>query len=159
VWAEWTEARAEAMHVQLQIEIDAAGLEELRRLARERVPDARRDMVESAVRHTLVNTIRGNPVDTARSRASWVQSLERLGGTPPAGWRGPRPLQFAIDEGRSLARLEQDDGPHQTTVTATSRVFYVPYLEYGTSERPPYAMLQRALAVTRLMLPRLFRLD
>lgn len=51
-------------------------------------PEARRDMVESAVRQTLFNTIRGNPVDTARSRASWVQSLERLGGTPPAGWPG-----------------------------------------------------------------------
>ncbi|QDU41035.1 hypothetical protein Mal4_54000 [Maioricimonas rarisocia] len=145
--------------MQLRIEIDEAGIDSLRTLAEERLPEARRQMVESAVRLTLFNTIRGNPVDTARSRASWVQSLERLGGIPPAGWRGPRPIQFAIDEGRARALLQQKEDEHQTTVSATSRVFYVSFLEYGTGGRPPYAMLQRALISTRLLLPRLFRLD
>ncbi|MFG0333631.1 MAG: hypothetical protein ACF8TS_09745 [Maioricimonas sp. JB049] len=144
--------------MQLRITIDAAGIDALRTLADERLPEARRELVESAARLTLFNTIRGNPVDTARSRASWVLSLERLGGMPPAGWRGPRPVPFAIDEGRARALLQQNEDVHQTSISATSRVFYVPWLEYGTGHRPAWAMLQRALVVTRLMLPRLFRL-
>jgi hypothetical protein len=127
----------------------------LRRLADARLPAVRREAVEETFRELLAETIRLNPVETARSRAAWVASLEQLGGAPPAGWQGPHPT--AESEGRSLGRLDRDDGPDVTGITATNSVRYVPFLEYGTRRMAPFGMVRRALSRARLVLGERFR--
>lgn len=119
----------------------------LRRLADARLPAVRREAVEETFREMLAETIQLNPVETARSRAAWAAALEQLGGTPPAGWRGPRPT--AESEGRGLGRLHRNDGPDVTEVAAANGVRYVPFLEYGTRRTAPRGMVRRALSRAR----------
>jgi len=108
-----------------------------------RLPDLRRRIITVAMKHALAETIRFNPVDTARSRAAWVRSLEQLGGTPPAGGQGSHPS--AVDDGRALGQLQRHETADTTELTAFNSVDYVPHLEYGTSRMAPFAMARRAL--------------
>lgn len=107
----------------------------------------RRQAVEETFRELLAETIRLNPVETARSRAAWVAALEQLGGLPPAGWQGPQPT--GESEGRGLGRLDHDDGADVTDIAATNGVRYVPFLEYGTQRMAPFGMVRRALSRAR----------
>lgn len=130
-----------------------------RRFVSATLPQRRREAVESALRETLAEVIVLNPVETARSRAAWVGSLEELGGTAPANWQGPHPTQDA--EGRTAGRLIRQHEPDTSSVSASNAVSYVPLLEYGTSRLSPFAMARRALWLTRERtlgrLSRLFR--
>lgn len=127
----------------------------LERFVQSRLPEARLEMVEEAARLALTETIRANPVDTARSRAAWVASLEQLGGVPPADWRGPHPT--ADDEGRGQAMLTQQHERDVTEIVAGNLVEYVPFLEYGTSRMRPFGMVRRALGRLRPLVAALFR--
>jgi hypothetical protein len=133
--------------MQITLTLDDRATDELQRLADHRLPDLRRDVIEETARHALAETIAGNPVDTARSRAAWVASLEQLGGAPPAGWLGPH--SSADDEGRTHGELSHHHDRDVTEILATNSVDYVPHLEYGTSRLRPFRMARRALAQAR----------
>ena len=131
----------------VQVDVDDEALRQRLDLLREKeVPAARRDLSRRLMREVLRQTILRNPVDTARSRAAWVASLEQLGGTAPPGWRGPEPSASAIDEGRGLQELTESQTHGETEIEARSGVSYVPYLEYGTRKMAPFAMVRRSLA-------------
>lgn len=129
----------------------------VQRFTRDRLPDLRRDLVEATLRDTLTETVRLNPVDTARSRAAWVASLEQLGGRPPAGWQGPHPTAEAA--GRAAGSLVREHSLDHSSAAAANAITYVPFLEYGTARHTPFAMVRTALARARQrLLDRLRRL-
>ncbi|SFH68502.1 hypothetical protein [Planctomicrobium piriforme] len=142
------------MQIDIQIEGDAA--DRIRELSEGPLQSARRIMVQEAMVQCLQATIAGNPVDTARSRAAWVQPLEQLGGSPPSGWEGPHPT--AVEEGRRLGQLIQQESDQASTVSASNGVRYIGYLEYGTSRMAAVAMVRRSLLQVRSALAGLFRL-
>ncbi|QDT47074.1 hypothetical protein Pan258_11010 [Symmachiella dynata] len=117
------------------------------------VPRARRRLVRRVSRAALVRTIENNPVDTARSRASWVAALEQLGGAAPAGWEGSHPEGAAISEGRSRSGLVESSETELTEVVATSGVDYINYLEFGTQRMSPFQMVARSLQSLRPPVP------
>lgn len=119
----------------------------LRELVRRTLPERRRTAVEATLADALADTIQTNPVDTARSRAAWVTSLEQLGGRPSAGWQGPQPTGEA--EGRSAGALARQHDRDSSSAAATNAVAYVPFLEYGTSRMGPFAMVRRSLQLAR----------
>ena len=121
----------------------------LRRIAF-RLTENRRQAIEAAMKSTLVKAIQINPVDTARSRAAWVSSLEQLGGSPLSGWQGSTPTDVA--EGRDLGHLERTDTIDTTELTAFNEVDYARFLEYGAPRSSPHAMAGRALHATRQQL-------
>ncbi|MCA9053859.1 MAG: hypothetical protein KDA75_08480 [Planctomycetaceae bacterium] len=133
--------------MRIDIQIDDQLSPSVRRFLGAPLADGRRTAVESTARDALADTIRLNPVDTARSRAAWVDALERLGGTPPAGWQGPQGDGEA--EGRAAATLVKDHDRDQSLVSATNAVGYVGFLEYGTSRSRAFAMVRRSLLLAR----------
>jgi hypothetical protein len=141
----------------IEIHITGNAPENIRKLAQNAVPSARRQLVQDALAQTLQTTIELNPVDTGRSRAAWVSSLEELGGAPPADWEGPHPS--ATDEGRRLGHLSVADSADQSAASAVSAVSYVGYLEYGTRKMAPFAMVRRALLSVVPQLAALFHLS
>jgi hypothetical protein len=143
-----------AMRMEVRVSGDAA--EDLRQLAGSRLDSARQELVREAMIQTLQEIILGNPVDTARSRAAWVTSLEALGGSPPSGWEGPHPT--AIAEGRGQGKLSLQETRGESRATADNSVDYVPLLEYGTSRMAPYAMVRRSLVRVAGGIASLFRL-
>lgn len=132
------------MRITLNIEDQAS--DRLREL-QAALPEVRQEAVAETMRETLVEVIRLNPVDTARSRAAWVNALEQLGGVAPAGWQGPHPTQEHA--GRSRGQSAQQNDDDQTTVSASNGVDYVPLLEYGTRRTSPIGMVRRALQAAR----------
>lgn len=141
------------MSLRFQLEGDAA--EKIRQLAGTRLESARTQLVREAMINTLQATIERNPVDTARSRAAWVSSLEELGGTPPAGWEGPHPT--AADAGRQLGDLSLNDSGQISEARAVNAVSYISFLEYGSSGRSPKAMVRGALQQVAGRLREFFR--
>ncbi|WP_437186941.1 hypothetical protein SH668x_000312 [Planctomicrobium sp. SH668] len=143
----------------MRIEIDVTGdaPERIRELAQQSASEARERLIEDAMALTLTSVIMRNPVDTARSRAAWVQSLEELGRVPPAGWEGPHPI--AVSEGRRLGTLKKMDSTDVTQINATNSVDYVRFLEYGSSRTAPFAMVRAALQRITHSLSHLFRLS
>lgn len=135
--------------------VQRPGSGSLRRLIDRQLAAGRREMVRRAMRDTLVDVIRFNPVDTARSRSAWATPLERLGGVPPAGWQGPRPS--AVEEGSRLGRLEERHDRDVTEIAVSNGVRYVPLLEFGTSRMKPFAMVRRSLVATRRRIRRFLR--
>ncbi len=131
----------------------------IRQFASRQLPQRRDAATESTLRDTLTDVVRLTPVETGRSRAAWVASLEELGGRPPAGWQGPQPTGEV--EGRSAGQLTRQYTQDTSEAVAENRVAYVPFLEYGTSRMSPFAMVRASLvqARQRLMdrLQRLFR--
>lgn len=109
------------------------------------LPARRQTLTQQLAQQVLHQTIQTNPVDTARSRAAWVAPLEQLGGTPPQNWQGPHPNPTAIREGAAASSLTQTQTDHTTTLTVSNSVAYINYLEYGTRQSPPQAMLRRSL--------------
>ena len=143
--------------MQIDLQVTNHATPKLRRLLRKQLPNRRRTAVEQTARDALTDTIRLNPVDTARSRAAWVAALEQLGGTPPAGWQGEAPVGEVTAGGEGHAESRQDRDT--SLVTATNSVPYIPFLEYGTSRMSPFAMVRRSLLRARLrLLQRLRRL-
>jgi hypothetical protein len=136
------------MRIELQWHNEASP--RLRRLRHTRLPAMRREAVEETFRELLSETIRLNPVQTARSRAAWVAALEQVGGTPPAGWQGPQPT--GESEGRRLGVLRRHHEADVTDLAATNGVRYVPFLEYGTRRMAPFGMVRRALSRARRLL-------
>lgn len=133
--------------MRITVDIDGEARRRLQDLAGARLPELRRQAVEAAARQALTETILQNPVETARSRAAWVASLQQLGGAPPTGWQGPRPTGEA--DGRRQGRLDRTHDRDVTAVAAGNAVQYVPFLEYGTRRSAPFAMVRRALARAR----------
>ena len=131
--------------MRITFQIQGGDLQSLRELARYRVPEARRRMVEHGMEAALENTIQLNPVDTGRSRAAWKAALDELrgGGSNVTAGGGP------IGEGTSLGSLKHDHRETTTTISATNAVSYVPFLEYGTSRMTPFQMVRRSLAAVR----------
>lgn len=135
--------------MRVTFEIDDDVSDRLEELAAVDLPEARREMVDEAIRAALRDTVEFNPVDTGRSRSAWVAALAQLGGAPPAGWRGPKPQAGAIAEGASLGAAEAYDETDRSERAASNAVRYVPFLEYGTSRMSPFAMARRALRGVR----------
>ncbi|WP_437225296.1 hypothetical protein SH661x_004003 [Planctomicrobium sp. SH661] len=142
------------MKIEVRVEGEAA--ERIRDLCGQRLEDARSQLIRDAMIETLQRVIERNPVDTARSRAAWVRSLEELGGTPPAGWEGPHPSQ--VDAGRRAGKLTVENSKGISIASAMNFVHYVPFLEYGTSRMSPFAMARAGLQQVRSRLQELFRL-
>lgn len=125
---------------------DAQGFVKKFRLRFERqLPAARTRFTEEVARQVLYSTGRFNPVDTARSRASWVTSLMHLGLAPPAGWKGSRSKPKAVAQGYQSGEFKQTQKKDTTTIEATSHVEYVRYLEYGTRFMGPFRMVRKSL--------------
>jgi hypothetical protein len=141
--------------MQMDIRVSGDAAEDLRQLAGARLDRARQELMRESMIESLQEIIMGNPVDTARSRAAWVSSLEGLGGSPPSGWEGAHPT--AIAEGRGRGKFSLQDSQGQTRVTADNSVDYVALLEYGTSRSAPYAMVRRALTHVAGRVSSLFR--
>ncbi|MEZ6056547.1 MAG: hypothetical protein R3C01_07570 [Planctomycetaceae bacterium] len=124
----------------------------LLRRTEQRLTENRKRLVEAILANVLTEVIEFNPVDSARSRAAWVNSLEQLGVPAPPSWQGDNPT--AIAEGRRLGELLRTDSLDITERTAENSVDYVRYLEYGNSRQAPHSMVQRALHHRRQHLAR-----
>ncbi|WP_437194551.1 hypothetical protein [Planctomicrobium sp. SH527] len=142
--------------MQLNIQVTGDAAERIRELASEQLATSRDKMVQDASIASLQAIITATPVDTARTRSAWVQALEQLGGTPPAGWEGPHPTE--AEAGRRQGQLSRTSGDSQSSVVATNSVSYVNYLEYGTSRRAPFAMVRRGLQNVKSLVALMFRL-
>ena len=143
--------------MRLRIELDNTLRERINELSNETLPQRRQELIQQAMREGLAHIIETNPVDTARSRAAWVRSLEQLGATPPPGWQGPHPSE--IEAGRKRGRLQTAQSDSTSECIATNSVEYIPFLEYGTSKMAPFAMVRRALTTIERRLPEWFRLS
>lgn len=117
----------------------------LERAAGRELSEARRGMVEEAMKAALTETLQRNPVDTGRSRAAWGAALRQLGGELPADWGGSQANGAAMAEGAARGSLERSDHESTTGVSASNGVPYVGFLEYGTRRMAPFAMVRRAL--------------
>jgi hypothetical protein len=148
-------ARQREAPMRIQISVDGDGIERLKDLARYRVPDARRRMVELGMEKALESTVSLNPVDTGRSRAAWKSALDQLQGQ--ANTAGPSSGPLA--EGRSQGSLREEHAAETTGIAATNAVSYVPLLEYGTSRMTPFAMVRKSLMTIRSVIVTWFRLD
>lgn len=145
------------MSVLISLEITDGGREVRRWLEgikRREVPESRRRLVRRVTRTVLAKTIEYNPVDTARARAAWVESLEQLGGQAPPGWQGSRSESEAIDEGRSRSGLTEANESEQSEIRITNRVDYINYLEFGTRKMSAFQMVERSLRTVRPTIPR-----
>lgn len=120
-------------------------LDHIRTLQRT-LPGRRQALAQQLAQSVLQQTILANPVDTARSRAAWVNLLEQLGGTPTQNWQGPHPNPTAIREGANAATLTRTQTDNTSTLTISNAVPYIAWLEYGTRQTPPASMLRRSLA-------------
>jgi hypothetical protein len=139
----------------IEIQVRGRTSEQLRDLAGASLKSTRENLVREAMIESLQKIVEQNPVRTGQARAAWVQSLEELGGTPPAGWEGPQPT--GVETGRRLGTLSIDDGDEISRIEATNAVHYISYLEYGTSRMAPFAMVRSALLQLQTRLSQLFR--
>ena len=136
--------------ITLKTEVDAAGvISQFRRFHDKEFPLCRRTVVEEIAGDVLSMTIERNPVDTGRSRSAWVASLAQLGETAPAGWQGPHPVAAALSEGAGRASLDITHDAESTTITITTAVPYVAFLEDGTRAMAPFLMVTRSLSQVR----------
>ncbi len=142
------------MPIRLRFEVDDTATPSLARSA-ERLPVARRELVERLMREGLTRIVERNPVETGRSRTAWVQSLERLGGQAPPGWTGPLPS--GVQRGRTEGRLVRSDTEDRTLIEAMNAVPYIAFLEYGTVRMSAFAMVRKTLAELLQRLNRIAR--
>ncbi|QDU78980.1 hypothetical protein Pla110_06840 [Polystyrenella longa] len=112
---------------------------------RKQIPEQRRELAEDVARETLRETVEFNPVETGRTRAAWLVSLLRLGGESPVGWSSGRGDSFALQEGRAAGSLQEVESKNRSELRVRNGVEYINYLEYGTRNRTPAAMVRRAL--------------
>lgn len=144
--------------MRLRIEVDDRASVRLEELSGRRLSESRRRLVEQAMRQTLQDVVRLNPVDTGRSRSAWVAALRQAGWEVPGGWQGPRSDASAIAQGAGLGELARSEpSSSMTMLSAHNRVRYVGFLEYGTRRMAPFAMVRRALAVAQQQLAGWFR--
>ena len=118
---------------------------ELRLYGKEIIPNGRQSCMQLLARRILKQIILRNPVETARSRAAWVNALAEMGAVPPAGWQGDVAEQAAIQEGTAHGSATEIQTAEQTEITATNRVDYIPFLEYGTGQTAAFQMVQQSL--------------
>lgn len=142
--------------MRLRFEVEDRASERLESMSRRELTDARKRLIEQTMQQALTETLRGNPVDTGRSRSAWARALRLAGGEIPADWRGPHPNLGAIAEGAALGSTTKADDASTTTLSARNSVRYVGFLEYGTRRMAPFAMARRALAVVQRQLWRWF---
>lgn len=96
-------------------------------------------MVRAISRRVLANAAQGTPVATGRSRAAWKDAESQLSGV--------QETSGSVDgSGEGDANMTHTSAT--TLISATNQVPYIVYLEYGTSRRPPVAMLRNALIQT-----------
>jgi hypothetical protein len=101
----------------------------------QRFPEAADAIVRKVAFDVIANVAERVPVDTGRYRAGWRASLDVLDG---AG---------------SSDTVEVKKGDRGLSITVTNPVEYGPFLEYGTSTRPPGNHLASAIASVRGSLP------
>lgn len=142
--------------MRMRFEIEDRASERLEQLAGRELSEARRRLVEDAMRAALSETIQWNPVETGRSRAAWGAALRQLGGEVPADLGGAHPNGAAIAEGAARGSLERSDHESTTTVSASNGVRYIGFLEYGTRRMAPFAMVRRALLSVQQQVGRWF---
>jgi hypothetical protein len=142
--------------MRVRFEIEDRVSPRLEQAAARELSEARRRMVEDAMRAALSETIQRNPVETGRSRAAWGAALRQLGSEVPADWGGASPNGAAIAEGAARCSLERNDHESTTTVSASNGVRYVGFLEYGTRKMAPFAMVRRALLGVQQQVARWF---
>lgn len=140
--------------MKIEITIEGNAVENIRQKSGAELESARSNLIRDAAIQTLQRIILLNPVETACSRAAWVNMLEELGGTPPSGWEGSHPS--AIEQGRQLGQLALNEASSQSEARLTNGVNYVSYLEYGTSRMSPFAMARTALRQVSGLLGELF---
>lgn len=140
----------------IHVEVRGRTAAQLRELAEAPLNSARENLVRESMISALQTVVERNPVRTGQARAAWVQSLEELGGTAPAGWEGPQGT--GVSTGRGLGMLSVDEGDETSRIEATNAVDYIAYLEYGTSKKAPFAMVRSALHQLRSRLSSFFRL-
>jgi len=127
---------------------------ELKHYRHQTVPVNRRKLSADISRQVLEEVVQRNPVETGRSRAAWMVSLQELGGVPPLGWQGTDTNSEALSEGREKSGLSSSENKHQSEVRASNSVPYVPFLEYGTRKMSAFAMVRRSLAYVKSRLRR-----
>ena len=133
--------------MRIDVEFSDEATPAIRRFLGVTLPQRRREAVEKSLQEALVKVVELNPVETARSRAAWVNSLEQLEGSPPANWQGPHPS--GEGEGRAAGELVRQHSTDQSAATAANHIPYARLLEYGTSHMRPFAMVRRALQQVR----------
>lgn len=121
----------------------------LRELRQDKLPQARRQMINSLAREALQRTSELTPIRTGRTRNSWLQAAQQL---------DPSSLGASSSNTSSEGNATQHEELHSSTVVARSSVPYVPFLEYGTRHLRPVAMVRRALQALPPLLRQHFRL-
>lgn len=104
-------------------------------------PDFQRDqlipfrlrLVRQTARKLLQRIAQLTPVDTGRAQSSWLLAAQQLQPETAANTSTP---DLQITEG-SIGSL--------STITIVNQVPYMPFLELGTSQMSPFAMIRRAL--------------
>ena len=134
----------------LELQVDTAAVrQQLEHWRDDRLPTARREAVQAGMVAALRATIEANPVDTGRSRAAWVTALEALGGTPPLGWAGEKPVASAMDEGAAAGQVQREESTDQSSIAVANTVRYVVLLELGGRGQPPRRMVATGLDAAR----------
>lgn len=129
----------------LRVEIDTGNLDQTLNRFRDHIRQSRSRLTRQLANDALTLIIQRTPVESARARASWVESLENLGSTPPPNWQGATPVSQAIAEGRQLGALGSSTTDKSDTITFSSSVSYINYLEFGTTRIAPIRMVHSAL--------------
>ena len=124
-------------------------LNALRSHQKQGIPECRKRLVERLMRVAVQKIIMKNPVDTGRSRSSWVAALKQLGGVPIAGWEGETPDNSAISEGAASSSVTPTETKTATEIRVTSGVNYILFLEYGTSKMAPFQMVRQGILAAR----------
>jgi len=95
--------------------------------AQHHIPETRQQLIHEIATDILSAVADGTPIDTGRSQASWQAAADGDARNP--------------DSETSLIQ-----GDHQTEFSATNSVPYMAYLEYGTANHSPVAMIRTALS-------------
>lgn len=93
----------------------------------------RQRLVRKTARKLLQRIAQLTPVDTGRAQSSWLLAAQQLQPETAANTATP---DLQITEG-SIGSL--------SIITIVNQVPYMPFLELGTSQMSPFAMIRRAL--------------
>jgi hypothetical protein len=100
----------------------------------DRLPEVADQIIRKLAFDIVADVAERVPVDTGRYRAGWRVSLDVLAGDG------------------SSDTVDVETSGDETRIVVTNPVQYGPYIEYGTSTRPPGLQLQTAIASARASL-------
>lgn len=103
------------------------------------IPDQVEDLVRTISLEAVSRITKKNPVDTGRSRANWITSLDGPFDYSISGWEGRDP----VAEATAALGVKMPEFP---VVTIFNNVHYVGYLEQGWSRQAPSGMVAVTLA-------------